>query len=590
MKEAQFVSILAPPRLDSCAVALKTQDLQLSMVFALSGNSATSFAKDLEAECKTWLITSPEELHQKILDLLSSVRQKNLEIELALCWLSLPQIVFSTYSGEIILKRNGVVKKLLFSQGEIKLIVGNFRENDQIVLSNLLSANTLTYLTSLLESEISTEKLIGELTLLRQEQEKSTDSVVFVNYVDSISQEIESKKGIDWQIITRKIISVFKKIGHSTKKIYKSIKKQGRRKILIALSILVGLALLIVGINSLINYQQAKAATETSRQITAIKGEETDFAELLLSKPLEARERANQQLQALQALRENNNNKTSLDLINAEIASLEKLIADISAENSLDQLTVSHNLGNFLAQKMIMKDGNIFLLENNNQDILWIKNDQTKETLRLPDNNRVRDLTFSEGKLFVLSQGIWLLDLNSSDRQFNRIKVEGESDRAAEIMQSYGPYLYLLNKEKRNIYRYHYNDDELSEPIGWLIDKQGISFENLSDVLVDGDLWVSSKDGEILKFSRGSKLEWQIAGLKDLPDSSLLLAQNENANQLAALEKQKRRLLLLTKEGQLISEIKSNELAGVTSLAFDQSGQKLYALSGSVIYELNLLK
>lgn len=589
MQKAQSISLLAPPRLEACSSSVQSKDGQLAMVFALKGENATSSAKDLEAACQNWQINSPEELHQNILDLLSSVRQQNLTLELALCHLSGDKITFATYAGEVYLKRHGLVKKILSSQGEIRLIVGRLQAYDQIVLSNLLQKKTSTALWSLLQSEISLEKLVGELTLLRQEQGNKSDNLVFVSYSEATTEpEHKVKKQINYRAVADKIILITKKISQTIKKIYQTVKKQGRRKILTTLSIIVGVLLLLAAINSLLHRQQAKALESISEQIAAIKGEATDFSQLLLSQPLEARERANRQLQALQALHEETSNKESRQLIETEIASLEQLIKQISAENSLDQLTIAFNLESFLGQKMIYSNEGIFVLENNRQDILWLKNDQSQTTLRLPDDSKIRDLTISEGKLFVLSTGIWLFDFNTNEPSFTRIKEEGESDRAAQLMASYGPYLYLLNQEKRNIYRYYYNDDQMSEPIGWLVDKQGLSFDNLSDLLVDGDLYLSDQDGQIFKYSRGSRLEWQITGLSELPKSNLLLTHHEETSRLAALEKQARRLLLLTQEGQLISEIKSNELAGVTSLSFDQSGQKIYALSGSVIYEIAL--
>ncbi len=591
MQEAQSISILAPPRLDACAGTIRSQDRQLAMLFTLRGENATSEAKDLETECQTWQITSPEQLHQHVLDLLSNVRQKNLSLELALCHLQGEQITFATYAGEVTIKRRGQAKKILTSQGEIKLIVGKLQEGDQIILSNLLQTPTVNTLSSLLESDISLEKLVGELTLLRQKQGLQSDNLVFVSYVEKTTEQtVATKRKINWSKIAQKTLSFAKKISYILKKIYLAIKRQGKRRILTILSILLGISLLILGINSLVNYQQAKATASAQEQVNAIKGASTDFNQLLLSQPLQARERANQQLQALQALKEKTKNKDSLQIIEAEIAALEKLISSISAENSLDQLAIAYNLGDFLGQKMISSSEGLFILENNQQDILWLSADQSQENLRLTEGGVIRDFTISDGKLFVLSQGIWLLDLSSNERQWSRIKEEGESDKSANLAASFGPYLYLLNPEKRNVYRYHFDKGQLSEPIGWLIDKQGLGFDQISDLLIDGDLWLSDKNGQIFKFSRGSKLDWQIAGLSSLPSSSLLLAQNEVNNQLVALEKQQRRLLLLTKEGQLISEIKSNELAGVTSLAFQANGQKLYALSGSVIYEIDLLK
>ena len=106
MKEAQFVSILAHPRLDFCSEVVTSQDKQIVIAYSLKGQSATSFCKDLADEFFSWQISNPEQLHQKILDLLAFTRQKRLEIELAASYFYQEQIVFVTYSGQVILQRN----------------------------------------------------------------------------------------------------------------------------------------------------------------------------------------------------------------------------------------------------------------------------------------------------------------------------------------------------------------------------------------------------------------------------------------------------------------------------------------------------
>ena len=88
MKEARFVSILAHPRLDFCSEVVANQNRQLVIAYSLKGQNATSFCKDLADEFFSWQISNPEQLHQKILDLLAFIRQKRLEIELSNLMLS----------------------------------------------------------------------------------------------------------------------------------------------------------------------------------------------------------------------------------------------------------------------------------------------------------------------------------------------------------------------------------------------------------------------------------------------------------------------------------------------------------------------
>lgn len=601
MKEAHFVSILAHPRLESCSDAVSSQDKQLVIAFSIKGQNATGFCKDLTDEFFTWQIDNPEQLHQKILDLLSFTRQKKLELEFSLSLLVPEKIIFAAYSGEVILKRNGQVRKILESTKEIKIIVGNFKDNDQIILINKSAIKIEEPLLQMLETNVSLERLVSEMSLIQQEHKDLSESLAFLTYKIKIDEEKLEKKEIVKisfkktitiaKIVFKKIQEIAKKIIPLSKKIVIKLKNQDRKKMLIMAAVFFSLALILFGYVAIARASNEKTVSYIEKQVEEINKNTSNINQLILEQPLLARESAQESLALLENLKKEKNNKNSLKLIEDEINKLKILIAEISGSNSLDKLSVAYNLDQFIGSKIEIKDGQIFILENSGQEILRIKADQSKEKIVLSNNEKIRDFSISENKLFVLSNGIKMLDLTKNETAFTQIKEEGESDKTGEFLSSFGQYLYLLNKEKRNIYRYYYNDDKLSEPIGWLVDKQGINFENVNDLAIDGNLWVAMKNGSLLKFAKGSTTDFAIKGLGQMPSSQIIISSSEEENNsIAILEKQNKRLLILTKDGQLINEIKSNELAGVSSIAFNKEANKIYALSGSVIYEVEVLK
>jgi len=600
VKEAQFISILAHPRLDFCSEVVTNQDKKLVLAYSLRGANATSFCKDLATEFTNWQINNPEQLHQKILDLLFFTRQKNLEIELAASWLYQEQIVFVTYSGQAILQRNGQIRPILSSSAEVKIILGPFRENDRIILVNQAGATLAEeILTSanLNAKENSLEKIVSELSLMQEEQRNPGNSLAILSYLENIVPNAEKPKFevkklllcfAQLKKVATKIYYFIKKIPSFLKKIYIWLKNQNKKKLLISLIIFLTLLGGVFGTFTLLNNQQQKIVHNIQNKISTIDADIKNIDQLVLQQPLIAREKAQKSLQAVEALKKEKNNRESLKLIDEQIQKLENIINQIAGENSLDRLSIAFNLDNFLGKKIEIEGEQIFILENSGQEILKINTDLSQEKLSLDNNQKIRNFTVSDDKLFVLSNGIQMLDLQKNEQKFKEIKTEGESDKNAEYLSSFGPYLYLVNKEKRNIYRYYYNTEKLSEPIGWLIDKQGINFENISDLIIDGDLWLGDKSGRLLKFNKGYTADFQITGLSKPLNSTISISSSEDNNTLAILEKQNKRLIILTKDGQLISEIKSNELAGVSSIVIKADGKKVYALSGSVVYEVEI--
>jgi predicted 3-demethylubiquinone-9 3-methyltransferase (glyoxalase superfamily)/polyhydroxyalkanoate synthesis regulator phasin len=596
VKEAQIVSILSTPRIDSSAQSALSSDHKLVMTYLLSGEEAGSLSKDLSQEIKTWQIHSIEQLHQRILDLLSFLRRKKIELELALSFLDGEQITFATYRGKIALQRANQVRVILQSDQEIKMLSGHYKDGDLILLSNQAAEEFLTISLEKLQNQTSLEALISQLSILKQDKTNDQISLSFLSYIQVAKQNIvetiaqkeawPQKLSNFYQKSLPKIKFISKKIVEITKKIASSIKKQDKKKVMLVLAAIFFAGALLLIVLAWNNSQQNKELQSVENQLKEFQKQSQDIENLIDRQPLAARENMAQLIAQMEALRDETANKKGRDLLDLEIQKLKELNNNLSTTNALDQLSIIHDLGDFLAKKIIVADQSIFLLENNGKEILQITDQQQKKNFSLENQLAIRDFTISDNQLFALGNGIWLLDLASADSSWQQIKEEGESDKTAEYLNSFGPYLYLFNREKRNVYRYAYQSDKLSDPIGWLVDKKGINFDLVSDVLVDGDLWMGQKNGQLYKFSKGSQAAFTLAGLQKPLENQLSIASNGEDGKIAILEKQAKRLLILTSDGQLISEIQSNELSGVNSIAFTTDGDNLYALSGSIIYQI----
>lgn len=588
MQVAQSVSIVHTPRVDEVSFECQSINRQTVGLFTLRGQHASSFAKDLNQQCQAWQIDGAQSLHHHILDLLYFTRSKNLQLSFAISSKQQQQIVLATYAGTIIVQRNGLLKEISSAQ-EISLIVGNWHIHDQLILSTHLSDHLYSALRSLAQNQVSLEKMVSELSVIKQAEPQDASSVTLLTYQESepIQQEIAHKQSWRERAIqlTHTLQQGYRVSVRMGKQIVRFIQKQNRKKLTTILAFGIGVGLLLMGVRSVRAHRQNQELAQLQTALASLTLDPEVIQAQAQQQPLAARQLVEQTLTQLEAMQGEYQSQASKEHLDQLITQLQTAANTIASENSLDQLQVSYNLGQFLGKALAVSTQGIFVLETNGKELLWIKPDQSQQTLQLPDQKPIRQFSLSENTIIVHSDGLFMLSLDNPTT-WQQVKTEGESDQAAELMASFGPYTYLLNKEKRNIYRYYYNNDQLSEPIGWLTDKQGLTFATINDLFVDGDLWLSTEDGQLLKFSRGVASPFQIQGVSEVPSTPLLITSSAEVNKLFVLEKAKRRLLILTKEGQLISEINSNELAGVTAIANNQDGSVLYALSGSVIYTI----
>lgn len=578
MPELQLFSFLNSPRINTFSAVITNRQQNLVMALAISGPEAHFFGRDLEFKINTWQINSPEELHLQLLDLNKDCRLKKIQLHFALNLKLASQLVLACQGGQIMLERQKQIKKLLSSQNELGMLVGSYQTADQLLL---LAGDNPYAKTDFLSQTKNWSANHIEKNLSEKWIKTSLGALTIVSYQKIIKKQLN---------LFSKIKKIWQKIKEIIKKI-KNLSAQSKKRYLKLLM----LTCCIIILSGLGFYwwknSQKKQLTLLETQIQSLVVSEQELKQISAQQPILAREKVSQSQTDLENLLKQNNSLSAKKIIQTALEEVKNQLSALESENNLDRLTVYANwrdtYPDFLGQKLLSSPQGLVVGNDQQQAILLIQDQIQAELFPLDWQDFALDLSQTDNlKIFLKQTG--LKELNWENKNISELKTEGDSDRAATLMTSYQDYIYLFNPEKRNIYRYTQTEDGLSEAIGWLIDKQGIDFSQVSDLSVDGDLWLTFKNGEVKKFSRGysETFDWQ--GLSTPPSDSLLVTSKENIDIIVFLDKAAKRLLVSTKDGQLISEIKSNELAGASDIDLASDGQSCFALSGSVVYQIQL--
>jgi len=201
---------------------------------------------------------------------------------------------------------------------------------------------------------------------------------------------------------------------------------------------------------------------------------------------------------------------------------------------------------------------------------------------------KIQATTVTDDALFLLGEGLWQLRL-TDNTQLQAITLVGDSNRAGTLLGSFGSYRYVLNPEKRNVFRYTQTADGVSEPIGWITDPLPVGYETVASLAIDGDIWFGTTSGELLRYASGKRQTVTLSGLEEAFTSSLLLATTAESPHLYVLEAGKQRLVILSKMGTFLREVRSPSLATVTSFFVDEAGGFAYLTSGSTVYQIALV-
>lgn len=232
----------------------------------------------------------------------------------------------------------------------------------------------------------------------------------------------------------------------------------------------------------------------------------------------------------------------------------------------------------------------IFAIDTQQQTGLLL-NMTTKQVISKVDPifSRARSVTVIPGEGFViLSSGLYLIPFTATELIPQILKEEGDSNRQASLIGAFGPYVYVLNPIKRSLYRYAKQKEGYSNPIGWLQDPLGVAYDIVTSLTIDGDVWVTTANGELKKFTAGKVSSLSLAPVEPKIANPIVLATAEESQALYILEPSTKRIVIYSKDGQFLKQVISPSLAAAQTLIVNVSTNTLFIINGSLVYALNL--
>jgi hypothetical protein len=144
------------------------------------------------------------------------------------------------------------------------------------------------------------------------------------------------------------------------------------------------------------------------------------------------------------------------------------------------------------------------------------------------------------------------------------------------------------------IYRYQ----RLDLPVGrqggygkkenWVAAGRGEGLAGAGSMVIDGRVWVM-KGQEILRFNRGEVESFEVSGWdKPIGEGATLFTSGDEIY-LYVLDKQNGRVIILSKTGQYEKQLRSKIFAEAADMVVDETGGKIYILTGSKVIKTDLL-
>lgn len=197
------------------------------------------------------------------------------------------------------------------------------------------------------------------------------------------------------------------------------------------------------------------------------------------------------------------------------------------------------------------------------------------------------DISIQDRQAYILGDnGIMQLSL-PLDKVGSVVVARDSNWQQPKIVSTFGTNAYVLDTEARNLWRYDLTNPTAS-PSGWLRSKEGLDFNNITSMRIDGGVWFGNSDGKISHFLQGGPAKFTYQNFIEAPSSSLSLFTTPDSDAIYALEPRAKRLVEMGKDGSYRRAITSDDLATATAVIVDEPSKKAYILAGSLIYQVDL--
>ncbi|MHB8619662.1 MAG: NHL repeat-containing protein, partial [Chloroflexota bacterium] len=191
------------------------------------------------------------------------------------------------------------------------------------------------------------------------------------------------------------------------------------------------------------------------------------------------------------------------------------------------------------------------------------------------------------GDLLVLDakRKLWRYSGTRNSLQMMGLKGSGQW-KQAQALVPYGPNVYVLDPAAGNIYRY------VPGPGGQYTNAPTLFFPRSDRALlgkavgmaIDGSIWVSTSDGQILKLAGAQRQPFTVTGLPRPLTKLGGIVTSVNTRSVYVLDAASNRIVQIGKDGAYQRQLALGVHSPVTSFWVDELSHQLYVLAANKLY------
>jgi len=235
-----------------------------------------------------------------------------------------------------------------------------------------------------------------------------------------------------------------------------------------------------------------------------------------------------------------------------------------------------------LGNNFILSGEQMIILDKNQNSIYAVGLQDKKSTIlaggeKLPGASFLADLN---GSLYVLAeQGFYKAN------KIPELKIKKDEEWGLILgTAGFTGNLYLLSSGE--IWKYSSGEEGFSSKQKWLKEKNDLS--QALAMMIDSSIWILTKDGQILKFTRGVRDSFNLTGLTKPISGPVAFYTNADLKNLYLLDKGNSRVVVVNKSGEYQAEYLWSGLGEASDLLVNSDEGQIFLLAGGKIFTINL--
>lgn len=182
--------------------------------------------------------------------------------------------------------------------------------------------------------------------------------------------------------------------------------------------------------------------------------------------------------------------------------------------------------------------------------------------------------------IFLINDQNQIISWSPVSQKFQPETLTLPPNASVSFAKTYLTYLYILDQNNNQIYRYPRTENGFTAKTDWL--KDNVNLSRVTAMAINGNIYLVDSKGNLTEYLDGQKQAFQIGSTVPALDVSNIYAKDGD-KYIYVLDKTNGRIAKLDQNGRVISQYTDTAFKKAIDFTVDEAGSKIYVTNGTQV-------